>query len=259
MAYYFMVESKRGKFIPLEIKKSIYFQIEKTKYSKTSAYSLDEIDNFTMMFDNELELRSILISEEILPIDLKNKPLSTRFLTKGSYEKVRYDFLYQKDLEYIADPSKVVEFITKKYYENDFVFIQKFATNFSKYYECSSTAPEVLQAATSSIRDSRRSILFETIDKNGDLLVARLVKLLILKHKENFDGTITYQNEVNYRNLHSVIAYINNYFHNQEPVMKENLNKDFQNIRKEQPEIIVKTKTRKKKHIPLEGQLSFII
>ena len=50
MAYYFMVESKRGKFIPLKIKNSIYFQIEKTKYSKECAYSLEEIDNFLEIY-----------------------------------------------------------------------------------------------------------------------------------------------------------------------------------------------------------------
>jgi len=134
MAYYFMVESKRGKYIPLEIKNSIYFQIEKTKYSKPCAYTLEEIDSFTMMFNNEQELRNVLTSEGLLPTELSNKTLSTRLLNKGEYEKVRHDFLYQKDIEYILDPSKVVEFIMKKYYENDFIFLQKFANNFSKYY-----------------------------------------------------------------------------------------------------------------------------
>lgn len=259
MAYYFMVEPKRGKFIPLKIKNSIYFQTEKTKYSKECAYSLEEIDNFTMMFNHENELRNALVLEGLLPIELKDKPLSTRLLTKGAYEKVRYSFLYQKDIDYIADPTMVVEFIMKKYYENDFVFIQKFANNFSKYYECSSTAPEVLQASTSSIRESKRNKLFETIDQNGDLLITRLVKLLILKHKEHFDGTIAYSNEVNYRNLHTVIAFINNYYNNQENANEQLIIQEYLQIKpakSSQKEIVVKTKTRKKTHTPLEGQLS---
>ena len=51
-----------------------------------------------MMFNNEQELRKVLISEGILPIELHNKPLSSRLLIKGKYEKVRHDFLYQKDM-----------------------------------------------------------------------------------------------------------------------------------------------------------------
>ena len=75
MAYYFMVESKRGTYLPLDIKKSIYFQLIKTKYQKPNAYTLNEIDSFTMMFNNELELRKTLIAEGLLPIELCNKPL----------------------------------------------------------------------------------------------------------------------------------------------------------------------------------------
>ena len=264
MAYYFVVESKRGQYIPLEIKKSIYFQTIKQKYKKSFAYSLDEIDSFTMMFNNEQELRDSLIKEEILSLELSTKPLSTRFLNKGQYEKVRHDFLYQKDIEYIADPSKVVELVMKKYYQNDFIFLQKFASNFSNYHECSSTAPEVLHSSATSIREGKRHYLLESNDKNGDLLVARLVKLLILKYNENPDGKINYQNEVNYRNLHSVIAFINNYHSKLEPQVKEiKTNEIDLTPKKNHPNtsghIAVKTKTRKKKQTELEGQISFFV
>lgn len=258
MAYYFMVESKRGTYLPLDIKKSIYFQLIKTKYQKPNAYTLNEIDSFTMMFNNELELRKTLIAEGLLPIELCNKPLSTRYLIKGEYEKVRHDFLYQKDLEYMANPTKVTEYIMNKYYQNDFVFIQKLANNFMKYHECSSTAPEVLQAATISIREGKRHHLFEEVDKNGDLLLARLTKLLILKYHENYDGVINYQNEVNYRNLHAVVAFISNYEQKQEPIIEQMTIKEFeQNPKKQEPS--TETKTRKKVITPLEGQLSFQI
>lgn len=261
MAYYFMVESKRGQYLPLNIKKSIYFQPVSSKYKKTFAYSLEEIDSFTMMFNNETELRNVLIQEQLLTQKLKHKPLSIRFLTKGEYEKVRYDFLYQKDLEYIADPTRVIKFIMQKYYQNDFTFIQKIASHFSKYHECSSTAPEVIQAANASIRDGKRNYLFEMIDRNGDLLVPRLIKLIILKHIQNMDGTITYKNEVNYRNLHTVIAFINNYYFKNEPTIEQIIMEEFnhqeQSTLLNKPE--VKTKTKKKNTTPLEGQLSFPI
>ena len=291
MAYYLTVESKRDEFIPLEINNSIYFQIVKRKYDKKCAYTLEEIDSFTMMFDNELELRHALICEGILPIELRDKKLSTRLLKKGKYEKIKYDFLYQKDLEYIANPLLVVEEIMKRYYQNNFIFLQKFASNFSNFYECSTTAPEVLQSAIISAREGRRHYLLESVDKNGDFLVARLVKLLILKHTESFDGRINYKSDVNYRNLHSVIAFINNY---DKKIVEENVKETYPEKKEQKIEleqltfcdcmiqseidnskkvqtsqiiqetdskpIQVKIKTRSRKKIEiLDGQLSFII
>lgn len=283
MAYYLTVESKRDEYIPLEINNSIYFQIIKRKYDKKCAYTLEEIDHFTMMFDNESELRHKLICEGILPIGLSDKKLSIRILRKGKYEKIKYDFLYQKDIEYIANPLLVVEEIMTRYYQNDFVFLQKFASNFSGFYECSTTAPEVLQSSTISIREGQRHYLLESIDKNSDCLVARLVKLLILKHIELRDGTINYKDEINYRNLHSVVAFINNYDKklSEETIISDKIDnqieleqltfsdymsssevKSCENtpIKTQQEVIQVKTKTRNRKKIAvLDGQLSFTI
>lgn len=262
MAYYFMVESKRGQHISLDIKKSIYYQIVTSKYKKQNAFSLEEIDSFTMMFDTEIELRNVLISEGILPIELHNKPLSIRNLLKGKYEKVRHDFLYQKDLEYIAQPKKVIEFVMNKYYQNDFLFIQKLASNFLTYHECSSTAPEVLQATSASMRDGKKHTLLESIDQNGDLLVTRLVKLIIYKHYENPNGKIDYKDEVNYKNLHSIVAFINHYYYKLEPPIEQitlkefEFNKNKNNIEKKQ-QILVTPKKKTKKITPLEGQISF--
>ena len=286
MAYYLTVESKRDEFIPLEINNSIYFKIVKRKYDKKCAYTLEEIDNFTMMFNNEIELRQTLIREGILPIELHNKKLSTRILKKGKYKKIKYDFLYRNALQYIDNPLLIVEEIMKRYYQNDFVFLEKFARYFSDFHECKTTAPEVLQSAVISIREGRRYHLFESIDKNGDFLVARLVKLLIIKHTESFDGRINYKDKINYRNLHSVIAFMNNYDKNifEKEVKETSLDK---NEKKEEevqltfsdyiaqtekcssnnnqitpetkPETIqVKTKTRSRRKIEeLDGQLSF--
>ena len=66
MAYYFMVETKKGTHKPIEISNSKYFQDYIRKFKKTFAYSLQEIDRFTMMFDNEIELRERLCEEGIL-------------------------------------------------------------------------------------------------------------------------------------------------------------------------------------------------
>ena len=129
MAYYFTVSKKKGEYTPLDITKSKYF----TKLSKCKGLglSLQEIDMFTMMFNDEEELRNSLYSEHILEGRYFNNPLTARILRNGKYHKVMYDFLYQKDIEYIADPKKIINRILNKFIDQDFRFIKQFAHNYS--------------------------------------------------------------------------------------------------------------------------------
>lgn len=286
MAYYFMIEKRKSIYEPLNISYSKYFKTSNQtlttlpKYSKPCAYRLQEIDLFTMMFNNENELRKALIEEKILPQELSAKPLSIRCLNKGKYNKVPHDFLYQKDIEYILDPSRLVKKIMERYYQNDFVFIKKLAEYFKEHHECSSTAADIRQWSEISIRENKQYRQLDAIDKNGDKQVTRLIKLLILKHYEKKDGTIEYKNEINYRNLHAIIAFINNYDKKQETKpskeikldKKEIINQHNKQKEKKQEiaaistrqtmiettkiEVVSKKKIRKKIY-ELEGQMKF--
>ena len=209
MAYYFMVEAKKGKHIPIEISYSKYFQDNIRKYKKTFAHSLQEIDKFTMMFDNEIELRERLCEEGILPFHFFEKPLSIRSLNKNEYSKVPYDFLYQKDIEYIMEPERLIEKIMRSFYEGDLLLINKIASRFSEEYRCKTTVSEVRQHIESSIRENRLSRHFDEVDENNDKLLPRLLKLIILENFDNKQGKVVYKDTVNYRNLHILIALVN--------------------------------------------------
>ena len=128
MAYYFTVSKKKGEYTPLNITKSKYF----TKLSryKGLGLSLQEIDMFTMMFDDEAELRNALYNEDILDIKYIGNPLSARILRNGTYHKVMYDFLYQKDIEYIANTKKVLDRILHKFIDKDYRFMKQFAKHY---------------------------------------------------------------------------------------------------------------------------------
>ena len=76
MAYYFMSEVSKGKHIELNLSKSKYFQVINKRYKTETAYTLEEIDKFTMMFNDEIELRERLVEEGVLPLSLFEKPLS---------------------------------------------------------------------------------------------------------------------------------------------------------------------------------------
>lgn len=212
MAYYFMAENKRGEFHPINISNSKYFQDINKKYKKPCAYTLEEIDRFTMMFDNELELRERLVEEGTLPFKYFEKPLSIRYSIKDEYIKVPNDFLYQEDIEFVIDPPRLVKHILKRYYDNDFQLIKRIINKFSEHRRCSSTIPEVRQFIEISIREGRRYPFLDETDENGDNLIIRLIKLIILESYDNYKtGKVIYTGKLNYRNLHDLIALIKNY------------------------------------------------
>lgn len=209
MAYYFTVSKKRGEYIPLDITKSKYF----TKLSKFKGLglSLQEIDMFTMMFNNEEELRNSLYSEHILDPEHFNSPLTARILRNGKYHKVMYDFLYQKDIECVVDPRKTINRILNKFIDKDYRFMKQFAKNYVEFHDCASTAAEVMMYADNSIIYGSMDKHLINRDENGDLPIIRMAKLLIYEYFQKPNGKVIYKDEIKYRNLHSVIAFINNY------------------------------------------------
>lgn len=274
MAYYFMSEVSKGKYRQLNISNSKYFQDINRSYNKPCAYTLEEIDKFTMMFDNEIELRERLVEEGILALSLFERPLSIRYLQKEQYSKVPYDFLFQKDIEYIMDPSRLVEKIMRRFYDKDFLLIKKIISRFSEDYKCSSTLPEVRQHLEASIRDGEINKHFDDLDENNDKLLPRLLKLIIIESFNTKSGKTIYKDKIRYRNLHTLIALIN-YYDKEEELDKEptfkSVEKDLENgnppiftvsdQRKTQEKEyqFVKTRTLGKKKHTLEKQISFDI
>lgn len=209
MSYYLMVQTKKGEYLPLDITKSTCF----TRMSKSRGMNctLKEIDIFTTMFYNEQELKEMFIKEGILLPEYAYKELSIRRLTKGKYEKVMYDFLYQKDIEYIMEPKKIINKINNKLQNEDFRFIEELTNHYYKYHDCSSTLPEVREYISTSIRLEYKDLRFNKRDENNDNILVRMLKLLIYEYNQGRSGKIQYTDKIKYANLHSLIAFTNNY------------------------------------------------
>lgn len=209
MAYYLMQEKKKGIYTPLDITKSKCFY--RTSNLKNMGCTLQEIDLFTMNFENEKELRSHLFREGLIEMRYAGRPLSVRILRNNKYYKVMYDMLYQKDIEYIMDPKLLIERINNKLLTGDYRFVEKYANAFLEFHDCLSTAPEVREFAKSSLRDNKCCKHFYAYDENNDNPVVRMTKLLIYDYYQEPSGKIKYKETIKYRNLHSVLAFVNNY------------------------------------------------
>ena len=210
MAYYLMIETKKNKYQELPIEHSRVFT-KLTNYRKSGACSLKEIDLYTTMFYNEEELRKSLYEEGILSPELINKPISIRSISKGDSKKLPYDFLYQKDLEYLINPNKLIDEINRRNLANDFHFIKNLADKFQNFYDCNATASELKHHANTSLNTGIRSKYLDELDRQGDNLTVRFLKLLIFKYYQKPTGEIIYQDDIKYLNLHHIIAYMNNY------------------------------------------------
>lgn len=274
MAYYFMSEVSRGQYRKIDISKSKYFTIINKRFKEEFSYTLPEIDQFTIMFEDEKELRERLVEEGILPISLFEKPLSIRNRMNGEYNKVPYNFLYQDDIEYVMEPDRLIERIMRKFYDHDFSLIKKIVSRFDGDYFCKSTLPEVRQHIENSIREGQINKHFYDLDENNDKLLPRLLKLIILESSYTKDGKTVYKNKIRYRNLHILIGLVN-YHEKKEQIIEEPIFKSIDNNNNNNNEPIftdisqdnqsnreyefVKKRTLGKKKHTLDEQISFDI
>lgn len=257
MAYYFMIETKNRKFKPLEIQNSKYFLQGTKSLKKEFAYKLPEIDQFTMQFDNEAKLRIALFeSGELIP-ELFDKPLSIRLVKNNQYYKVPFEFLYKSSSKYISEPETLISYIIQRYTNGDTELIKRIARFFSKDRSCSSTAPEILYHLNESERLGRPSKYLERRDANGDHMIPRLLKLIILENYiEKYTGRIIYKSEIKYRNLHTLIALIDNY---DKEKQQEQTNQEKTQAEQLGQPIYVKARVYSNKKYVLDDQMQFDI
>ena len=244
MAYYLTIEKRKGEYTPLDITKTNCF----TRMSnlKSMGATLQEIDLFTMNFNNEKELRTFLFKNKLVEMKEAGKNLSIRVLHKNKLYKVMYDMFYQKDIDYIADPTKLIRRINNKLYEEDYRFIEKYANNFMNFYDCLSTAAEVREFATTSTKYGTVNRHFRELDENHDNALTRMTKLLIYDYYQTPSGRIEYKNTIKYRNLHAVLAFVNHY---DDTIKKETMENNQENTQ-------TKVKKRvKQEHIPGQSSL----
>ena len=217
MAYYFMIENRKknekSNFEAIDISKSPAF----LRFSNFNGnkYSLEDIDAFTIHFENEKELITHLFKGGIISMQDTRKPMSIRQKKHNEYRKVPYGFLYQKDIEYFMEPKKLISKIMDKLYTGDYEFLQALGDRYENSKICGVTASEVkLYATDAKVNQYSEKYLYAE-DENRDTLVARLVKLIIYDHyagnkivyKKDKDGKYI----VKSKGLHDLILFVNNY------------------------------------------------
>lgn len=210
MAYYLTTKNKNS-FDIVDITKSKKFKKLST-YTKEGACSLKEIDNFTIQFNNEADMKKQLFLEEIIDSEQGFKTLSVRIKNKDNYKKVMYEALYKDNAgHFVAKTEREYRSLLKdeigelsvgriifEYLQkiNDVDFLDKFVRTFYNYYECRLSINDL----GCYVSDSKRTGIFSRYLEST--FMETLYSLCYGYDKIN-------ETKVkNYKNIHTLAAFI---------------------------------------------------
>jgi len=98
MAYYLTV-CKNKEYKKIDI--SSISNFKRISNFKNASCSLEEIDNFTTCFEDEIALKNELYENGVIELDDITRELSIRFLTGGNLKKVNYGLIYQNKKKFL--------------------------------------------------------------------------------------------------------------------------------------------------------------
>lgn len=186
MAYYLTSGTKKDNTL-VDITKSFKFK-KTSKFKSVAACSLQEIDNFTINFNDVFELKNHLFFEGILSQENYDKKLEIRYRQNGELKKLIYDIIY-KENAYLLNTKNLVYKLES--YLNDFEFLRKFIVFFRDYNEC---LPEISELSI---------YLHDTIENNYRS------KYLTERYFDAIYRLI--ESKSSYKNIHTLVAFIINY------------------------------------------------
>ena len=239
MAYYFMISNKEGyKSIDLNIH-PCFNRISKFNGDK---YSLEEIDNFTSSFANELALRESLWYNWLLNENEVFKQIFILYKDKGYFKRVKYNLVFQDASKYL-NPVFLNYMLKSLFQDNCFV------NRFLSYYGNSIVNSDIVCAI--------REYTFGNPELDIYNLIDEFLNREIYNRKYNYK-TMSYEYlSIKYKPLHDLAMFVYNYV--EKPQMsKSEINVElkkfidyFKNVWENKPQVV---KSKKK---GLEGQLSF--
>ena len=190
MAYYLTI--KKGNLnIPLCI--DDFNQFKHISKFKRGSYSLEEIDNFTTSFLNDIELKKELyIHHQIEIIDF-DKEISVKFKQKGELKKVKYDLFYADSKKYLDTNYLRYNILAK---QNDYEFLKRLAAYYRNSYKNCTVVNRLLTIVQTNNR------FHENVHQLLNLFFEN--EILQWNVKEN-DYTLKY------KSLHDLAAFVRNY------------------------------------------------
>ena len=92
MKYQLVLKNGKNNYQPME-----YYQLVD---NDIDIYNLENIDEFTIQFDNENALKNEFIKANFMDEEDRDKKLKIVFYENGKFRELKYGLLFQKSLDY---------------------------------------------------------------------------------------------------------------------------------------------------------------
>lgn len=145
MAYYLLLDNRNKKRF-LEIPK-IHNKGQKPRYKSSEAFSLEEIDNFTTMFNSESEMKEYLLAKNIIKENELDKDIIILKKYQNQYHKINHNIIYEQYKEYLNEKNITYKIRSR---ENDKDFLKELI---NYYYNINKTENVYNNAVKNTLAD----------------------------------------------------------------------------------------------------------
>lgn len=246
MDYYTMVR-KNNEYVPLNISDNSNF--ERLSRYNGNKYSLEEIDNFTSKFEDEISLRKQLYYEGILSREDITREISIRIKNGDNYKKVMYDPIF-KDSKMYLDP---IYLLNKMWsLSDDYDFLLALMAHYRNSYVNNETIASI------------RAYTLGNPELNINELLKDFLIREIYNRVYNRETNCYEEKSIKYKSLHDLAAFIYHYQHKNDPKMSKkemeqellSFVQELDSMFKAKEEIIERPKVKRRVKKPLDGQTS---
>ena len=193
MAYYFMIRDKVG-YKSINLNNHPCFE-KKSKF-KDFRFSLEEIDNFTSIYANELALRESLWYNGLLDDEELFREISIRFKVKEELKKVKYGPIYQESFKYLNP-------VFLNYKLKSLCADKNFQDKFLSYYRGCSINKDIIYAIRACFYGDPELDIYKLIDE--------FMNREIYNRKYNLDTRSYDYLSIRYKSLHDLAMFVYNY------------------------------------------------
>ena len=226
--------------LSIEQKNKEYKEIKWNNSNQKDSYKLIDIDNFTIDFNDEYDLKEYLIKDGIIELDDYYRRLSINYSFKGKLKKMMYGISYKEDSFYM---SEAIIFYYLKNNCTNIDLLEKLANHYRNSYIHNVSVNTIINYIIANKEGYLSNINIEGV-------LTEFVKEEIFSYDpktrsykiDNYGNPI-----IKYKNLHELGMFLSNYNKKDNKVIKPKS--------KEEIKEVVKPKTKVKTN-DIEGQMS---
>lgn len=244
MAYYLTIQKNKSEFKQINI--SLLEEFKRISKFK-NGYSLEEIDHFTSMFDDEVKLKELLYDKGLITSEDITKEISIKQKINNELVKVRYGLIYKINKKYLDAQYLRSRLLSL---QSDKNFLKKLVSYYRNSYSCVIEVSEI------------KNYLF---DKSSEVDINLTLNSFFLKEIFQQDKN-TLEYKLKYKSFHDLSMFVQKYINENIEFCMSDYDVKKRLLELQELKIVQETKDKPKtkkltkgrlSKLPIEGQISF--